>query len=75
MVPLHTEIVGIKYRRPGLTKIDFIAEYNGYTRRGTVIYDTVNKKFISHSGDINLLASVCTSLQAPVKREAGCLSE
>ena len=71
MVPLHVEVTDIKYRRPGLNKIEFFATYKNFCRRGTVIYDTVNKKFVTHTKDIDLLAAVCVSLQRPRYKKIG----
>lgn len=71
MAPLHVEVTDIKYRRPGLNKVEFLATYPGFSRRGTVVYDTVNKKFITHRKDIELLAAVCVSLQRPRYNKLG----
>jgi hypothetical protein len=68
---LHAEVTDIRYRRPGLTKLSFTAEYPGYTRRGVVIYDTVKQKFVTHTKNINLLAAICVALQRPSKRQVG----
>jgi len=59
---LNVSIDKLQYRRPGLSKISFTVSYRHYKRRGTVIYDTVNKKFLSHTSDLKLLAVVCASL-------------
>jgi hypothetical protein len=71
MNPLRVKVEDIKYRRPGLTKIDFVAEYSGYTRRGTVVYDTTKQQFITHTKDIGLLAAICIDLQTPSRRRVG----
>ena len=67
MKPTNVEILDLLFRRPGLNKIVFSAEYGDYTRRGTVVYDTLNKKFLTHTGDIVLLAEICLSLRKPRK--------
>jgi hypothetical protein len=71
MAPLHIEVTDIKYRRPGLSKVEFFATYEGFTRRGTVVYDTVNKQFVTHTKDVELLAAVCVSLQRPRYQKIG----
>ena len=71
MKPLNVDLIDIKYRRPGLTKIDFLATYNGYYRRGTVVYNTVSKQFVTHTKSVDLLAAVCASLQQPNYKRAG----
>ena len=71
MAPLHVEVTDIKYRRPGLSKVEFFATYKNFCRRGTVVYDTVNKKFVTHTRDVELLAAVCTSLQRPRYQKIG----
>lgn len=71
MKPLYIEIIGIEYRRPGLNRINFFAEYPGYQRRGTIVYDTRNQHFLTHTKDINLLAAVCISLQQPIHSKTG----
>lgn len=71
MNPLHVTVEDVMYRRPGLTKLSFVAKYVGYTRRGVVIYDTIKKQFITHTKDIGLLAAICTDLQQPSCRRAG----
>lgn len=71
MNPLHVNVKDIKYRRPGLTKIDFVAEYPGYTRRGTVVYDTIKRQFVTHTKDIGLLAAICIGLQVPSQCQVG----
>lgn len=65
MKPLNVEVVDIRYRRPGLNKVDFIATYPDYIRRGTVVFDTVKQHFLTHTSSIELLAEVCLSLQRP----------
>jgi len=62
---INVDVLKIRYRRPGLSKIDFLAQYEGYLRRGTLVYDTVDQKFITHTKDIVLLSEICTSLQRP----------
>lgn len=71
MKPLHVEVTDIKYRRPGLTKISFVATYSDYTRRGVVVYDTVAHQFITHTRDIEVLAAICIALQRPTPRTIG----
>jgi len=65
MKPYNVEVLNIRYQRPGINKLDFTAQYDGYTRRGTVIYDTIAKQFMSHNSDIDLLAGLCINLQQP----------
>jgi hypothetical protein len=62
MKPSNVEVLDIKYRRPGLNKVEFQAEYPGYYRRGTVVYDTKTKTFVTHNKDVELLAAICTDL-------------
>jgi hypothetical protein len=62
MKPLSVLITGLMYRRPGLNKIGFIADYGKFKRRGTIVYDAVNSKFLSHTYDIELLAQICVML-------------
>ena len=71
MVPLRVEVTDLKYRRPGLTKIEFFATYVQFSRRGAVVYDTINKKFVTHTRDIDLLSAVCVSLQRPRHKKIG----
>jgi hypothetical protein len=71
MDPLHVEVTDIRYRRPGLTKVSFIATYPDYTRRGEVVYDTIKKIFVTHTKDIALLAAICVDLQRPRSRKVG----
>lgn len=61
----NVDILQVRFRRPGLSKIDFVARYDGYFRRGTVVYDTISQKFLSHTKDVDLLAGICTNLQKP----------
>lgn len=63
---LHLDVTGLKYRRPGLNKISFVAHYVNYIRRGTLVYDTINKKFLTHRSDIDLLIAICERLRQPV---------
>jgi len=65
MKPLNLEITDVLFRRPGLNKVSFLATYQGYFRRGTVTYDTVNKQFVTHTKDVELLAHLCNQLQRP----------
>jgi hypothetical protein len=69
MKPLSVDIVDIKYRRPGLVKIEFIAEYPNFNSRGTMVYDTLSKNFVTHTGEVELLAAICKSLQQPRSRK------
>ncbi len=62
---LHIEVTDIEYRRPGLNRVKFFAVYPGYQRRGTIVYNTQNQHFLTHTKDIDLLVAVCTSLQQP----------
>ncbi len=71
MTPLHVEVTNIKYQRPGLSKVEFFATYPCFSRRGIVVYDTVNRKFVTHIKDIELLAAVCVSLQRPRYNKLG----
>ena len=71
MKPLNVEIIDIKFRRPGLTKISFIAAYRDYVRRGVVVYDTNTKKFVTHNRDIEVLAALCVGLQRTSLHKAG----
>lgn len=59
---LSVTIDDLQYKRPGLNKILFTAYYHNYARRGTIVYDSVGKKFMSHNKDIDLLAAVCKGL-------------
>lgn len=52
----------LTYSRDGINRIKFVAKYDGYWRRGTVIYDTLKKQFCSHNSDIQLLAAICKTL-------------
>lgn len=63
MKPLNIEIIDIKYRRPNLCNILFVASYNGYWRRGSITYDNKNMIFMSHNKDIDLLTSVITNIR------------
>ena len=65
MKPLNVDIMYVEYHRPGKSKIGFLAFYEGYLRRGAVLYDTVKQHFLSHTRDIQLLAAVCEGLQKP----------
>ncbi len=65
MKPYSVSIDGLLYRRPGLNKIKFTADYGLYKRRGAVVYDTINRKFLSHTSDIELLAAICVALSTP----------
>ncbi len=65
MKPQTVHVLDIKYRRPGMNKIEFYATYPGYCRRGTVVYNTVTQHFLTHTRDVELLAAICTSLQRP----------
>lgn len=71
MKPNKVEIIDLLYRRPGLNKIKFEAHYDACIRRGTIVYDTINGKFKSHNGDIELLAEVCSALRQPASRSKG----
>lgn len=55
-------ITDVMFRRPGLNKICFIADYGVVRRRGTVVYDIINGKFLTHTSDIELLAALCISI-------------
>lgn len=70
MKPLNLEVTDIKYRRPGLAKVEFVAEYPDFVRRGTMVYDTVKQHFITHTYEVELLAAICISLQQPRNRKA-----
>ena len=70
MKPLNIEITDIKYRRPGLSKLEFVATYPHFIRRGTIVYDTLEQQFITHTSAIELLAAVCTKLQVTKYRKA-----
>jgi hypothetical protein len=71
MKPLIVEVIDIKYRRPGLNKLQFEAVYPQYRRRGTVVYDINTQHFLTHTSDIELLAALCTSLQRPRYNKTG----
>jgi len=71
MKPLYAEVIDIKYRRPGLNKVEFLAEYPGYFRRGTIVYDIGKQHFLTHTKDVDLLVAVCTSLQQPRYKKTG----
>ena len=70
MKPLNVEVEDIKYRRPGLVKVEFMAEYPDAIRRGTLVYNTIDKQFVTHTDDVELLAAICVSLQQPRTRKA-----
>ena len=70
MKPLNVDVMDIKYRRPGLVKVEFVAEYEEFFRSGTVVYDSLAKSFITHTTDVELLAAICVSLQQPRNRKA-----
>jgi len=70
MKPLSVEITDIKYKRPGLTKVEFSAAYPMYIRRGTIVYDTKAQHFLTHTRDIELLRAVCVGLQNPHQNQA-----
>lgn len=65
MKPLYINILNVEYRRPGKSKVSFLASYGDYFRRGVVLYDTVAQRFLSHNKDLDLLAAVCEGLQKP----------
>ena len=67
---LNVDITDIKYRRPGLNRIEFEATYTNCRRTGVVVYDTVSQKFLTHTRDVELLAALCTSLQRPYTNKA-----
>lgn len=62
------KILNITYRRPGISQLRFIADYGPVKRRGTIRFDTLEGKFVSHNKDINLLALICTELRNPATR-------
>ena len=64
MTPVRVEITDIRFRRPGLNKISFRAYYDGYIRKGTVVFDTKHGVFRSHNADLGLLSKVCVGLQS-----------
>lgn len=57
----------LQFRRPGITKIFFTADYGPMVRRGEIKYDTREKKFLTHLSDIELLSAVCYLLREPSK--------
>lgn len=57
------------FRRPGITKIVFTADYGSIKRRGVVQYDTIDKKFLTHNDAIELLANICLELGEPRKAQ------
>jgi hypothetical protein len=61
------KIDDIQFRRPGITKIFFTANYGKHQRRGEIQYDTVTKQFLSHTSEIKLLSMICALLQEPTK--------
>ena len=54
----------ILFRRPGINKIEFIADYGDYKRRGVIHYDTTKKCFITHANDLELIASLMLYLRS-----------
>jgi hypothetical protein len=62
MKPIHTSILDITYHRPGITKVKFVSSYGNYSRRGTMVYDTVKCHFLSHTSDITILDAICSEL-------------
>lgn len=65
MKPLNVSVIDIKYRRPGLVKVYFSAEYSDFKLKSVMIYDTLTKKFVSHTKEVELLAAICVALQKP----------
>ncbi len=65
---LRVIIEGISYKRPGLNKVKFIAIYETYQRRGVIIYDTLNNKWLTHNKDIELLVIICQKLSQNMKK-------
>ena len=65
MKPLNVDVTDIKYRRPGLVKVEFAAEYDKFIRHGTMVYNTLTQKFVTHTSEVDLLAAICLSLQQP----------
>jgi hypothetical protein len=59
------EINDLLFRRPGITKIMFTADYGTVKRRGAVIYDTVAMKFLTNTSEIVLLAELGLALRKP----------
>lgn len=57
----------LQFRRPGITKIFFTADYGSIRRRGEIVYDTRTKKFLTHTSEIKLLSEVCVLLREPPK--------
>jgi hypothetical protein len=70
MKPLNVEIIDSWYRRPGLSKVKFIADYGIYMRRGTVVFDTNKQHFLTHRSDIDLVYAVCVALREPKNNKA-----
>lgn len=60
-------INNLQFRRPGITKIFFSADYGTVRRRGEILYDTTTKKFLTHTSEIKLLSEVCSLLREPSK--------
>ena len=67
---VKVDITDIKYRRPGLNRIEFEATYTHCRRKGVVVYDTLSKQFLTHTREVDLLAALCISLQRPYTKKA-----
>jgi len=63
MVPSALKVISLKWCRPGRTHIRFIADYGLYKRRGTLIYNTINGKFLTHTSDVNLILMIYKHIQ------------
>lgn len=58
-------IDNLLFRRPGITKILYTADYGTVKRRGVIMYDVVAKKFLTNTSEIKLLSAVCLLLRRP----------
>jgi hypothetical protein len=67
MKPISITIDDLQFRRPGITKIFYTADYGSIKRRGEITYDTRTKKFLSNTSEIQLLSDVCLMLREPSK--------
>jgi len=60
--------VNLKYKRPGITLLNFTANYPKYKRRGTILFDNVSDTFKTHTSNIELLSKVCVFMQKPKRK-------
>lgn len=59
MRPSKVEVLDFSWQKPGVSRLKFRAQYPGYIRRGTVVYDAEHRRWLSHTKDVSLLAAVC----------------